>query len=57
MGASRPFLYGEPPVYAFHGPTDGPFNPKAVTQASWVRDKPQRKKPMFDTASNGSVCA
>ncbi|KAF9893664.1 hypothetical protein FE257_009832 [Aspergillus nanangensis] len=43
-GSSPPFLYGTPSSYNFHGPTDRPFNPKAVTQASWTRP-PSKEKP------------
>ncbi|KAH8424796.1 uncharacterized protein LDX57_002539 [Aspergillus melleus] len=49
-GSSPPFLYGAPSAYSFHGPTDHPFNPKAVTQASWTRpkSKPQPKGPLVN---------
>ncbi|RMJ23577.1 hypothetical protein PHISP_05560 [Aspergillus sp. HF37] len=45
MGSSsRPFLYGP----SFHGPTERPFNPKAVTHASWAPKppKPQSQTPL-----------
>ncbi|KAL4780794.1 hypothetical protein BJX76DRAFT_337027 [Aspergillus varians] len=41
--SSPPFLYGPPGSYSFKGPTDSPFNPKAVTQASWTRPQPKPK--------------
>ncbi|KAB8278558.1 hypothetical protein BDV30DRAFT_203216 [Aspergillus minisclerotigenes] len=50
MGESPPFLYGTPSAYRFDGPTDRPFNPKAVTQASWTRppSKPKPKGPLVN---------
>ncbi|GIJ98469.1 hypothetical protein Aspvir_000586 [Aspergillus viridinutans] len=45
MGRSLPpFIYGPPSSHSFHGPTDRPFNPKAVTQASWTRPQPKPKQ-------------
>ncbi|GFF40870.1 hypothetical protein IFM58399_06070 [Aspergillus lentulus] len=45
MGRSLPpFLYGPASSHSFYGPTDRPFNPKAVTQASWTRPKPKPKQ-------------
>ncbi|KAG2012368.1 hypothetical protein GB937_007198 [Aspergillus fischeri] len=45
MGRSLPpFLYGPSSSHSFYGPTDRPFNPKAVTQASWTRPKPKPKQ-------------
>ncbi|KAJ5133132.1 hypothetical protein N7526_004497 [Penicillium atrosanguineum] len=45
MGKSEPpFLYDRPSTYNFHGPTDQGFNPKAVTQASRVREQPKPKQ-------------
>ncbi|PKX99057.1 uncharacterized protein P174DRAFT_447613 [Aspergillus novofumigatus IBT 16806] len=45
MGRSLPpFLYGPPSSHSFYGPTERPFNPKAVTQASWTRPKPKPKQ-------------
>jgi hypothetical protein len=44
MGKSPPFLYGPPDAFSFRGPTDPPFNPKAVTQASWTRPPPKKKQ-------------
>ncbi|KAL4760190.1 uncharacterized protein BDW70DRAFT_71971 [Aspergillus foveolatus] len=44
MGNSPPFLYGPPDAFSFRGPTDPPFNPKAVTQASWTRPPPKKKQ-------------
>ncbi|KAE8145982.1 hypothetical protein BDV25DRAFT_163419 [Aspergillus avenaceus] len=48
--SSPPFLYGNPTAYDFRGPTDRPFNPKAVTQASWTRpaSKPKPKGPLVN---------
>ncbi|KAJ5666478.1 uncharacterized protein N7477_008926 [Penicillium maclennaniae] len=44
MGRSEPpFLYDRPSTYNFHGPTDPGFNPKAVTQASRIREQPKPK--------------
>ena len=62
-GSSPPFLYGSQSAYNFYGPTDRPFNPKAVTQASWTRPqpKPKPKGPLVnfnrhpDSVSNGSL--
>ncbi|KAI9373850.1 hypothetical protein BJX61DRAFT_500996 [Aspergillus egyptiacus] len=42
--SSPPFLYAPPDAYSFKGPTDRPFNPKAVTQMSWTRPAPKSKK-------------
>ncbi|KAL4910081.1 hypothetical protein BDW74DRAFT_48020 [Aspergillus multicolor] len=42
--SSPPFLYGPPDAFSFKGPTDRPFNPKAVTQASWTRPPPKKKQ-------------
>ncbi|PKY01680.1 hypothetical protein P168DRAFT_312773 [Aspergillus campestris IBT 28561] len=42
-GSSPPFLYGSSSAYNFYGPTDRPYNPKAVTQASWTRPQPKPK--------------
>ncbi|KAL4893142.1 hypothetical protein BDV59DRAFT_202119 [Aspergillus ambiguus] len=49
-GSSPPFLYGPPSSHSFYGPTDRPFNPKAVTQASWTRppSKPKPKGPLIN---------
>ncbi|GES57153.1 hypothetical protein ATEIFO6365_0001044000 [Aspergillus terreus] len=49
-GSSPPFLYGPPASHSFYGPTDRPFNPKAVTEASWTRPapKPKPKGPLID---------
>ncbi|KAJ5123849.1 uncharacterized protein N7515_007674 [Penicillium bovifimosum] len=46
--SSPPFLYERPSAYSFKGPTDRGFNPKAVTEASWVRpaERPQQKGPL-----------
>ncbi|GFF22506.1 hypothetical protein IFM61606_08516 [Aspergillus udagawae] len=45
MGRSLPpFIYGPPSSHNFYGPTDRPFNPKAVTQASWTRPQPKPKQ-------------
>ncbi|KAL4918251.1 hypothetical protein BDW62DRAFT_70088 [Aspergillus aurantiobrunneus] len=46
--SSPPFLYGHPDAFSFKGPTDRPFNPKAVTQSSWTRfpSKPRKKGPL-----------
>ncbi|MCJ1251378.1 hypothetical protein MMC30_008611 [Trapelia coarctata] len=45
MGVEPPFLYDKPSKYSFVGPTDRPFNPKAVSQSSLTptatRPKPQ----------------
>ncbi|KKK23947.1 hypothetical protein P175DRAFT_0503054 [Aspergillus ochraceoroseus IBT 24754] len=41
--SSPPFLYSRPEAYRFKGPTDRPFNPKAVTKASWTRPVPKPK--------------
>ncbi|KAE8393615.1 hypothetical protein BDV23DRAFT_32595 [Aspergillus alliaceus] len=48
--SSPPFLYGTPSAYSFRGPNDRPFNPKAVTQASWTRppSKPKPKGPLVN---------
>ncbi|KAE8350622.1 hypothetical protein BDV28DRAFT_138733 [Aspergillus coremiiformis] len=48
--SSPPFLYGTPSAYSFRAPTDRPFNPKAVTQASWTRpsSKPKPKGPLVN---------
>ncbi|RHZ64440.1 uncharacterized protein CDV56_107210 [Aspergillus thermomutatus] len=45
--SSPPFLYGPSSSHSFYGPTDRPFNPKAVTEASWTRppSKPKQKGP------------
>ncbi|OJJ47156.1 hypothetical protein ASPZODRAFT_132109 [Penicilliopsis zonata CBS 506.65] len=47
--SSPPFLYRQANS-TFHGPTDRPFNPKAVTEASWTREepKPQPKGPLVN---------
>ncbi|EAW14116.1 uncharacterized protein ACLA_071490 [Aspergillus clavatus NRRL 1] len=48
MGRSLPpFMYGASTSHAFYGPTDRPFNPKAVTESSWARptSKPKQKGP------------
>ncbi|KAF7125767.1 hypothetical protein CNMCM5793_002060 [Aspergillus hiratsukae] len=42
--SSPPFLYGPPSSNSFYGPTDRPFNPKAVTEASWTRPQPKPKQ-------------
>ncbi|KAL4978473.1 hypothetical protein BDW66DRAFT_129638 [Aspergillus desertorum] len=42
--SSPPFLYGSPDAFSFRGPTDPPFNPKAVTQASWTRPPAKKKQ-------------
>ncbi|KAL2872769.1 uncharacterized protein BJX67DRAFT_369299 [Aspergillus lucknowensis] len=42
--SSAPFLYGHPDAFTFEGPTDRPFNPKAVTESSWTRPAPKRKQ-------------
>lgn len=49
-GSSPPFLYGPPASHSFYGPTDRPFNPKVVTQASWTRPapKPKPKGPLIN---------
>ncbi|KAL6237286.1 hypothetical protein BDW75DRAFT_85403 [Aspergillus navahoensis] len=48
--SSPPFLYGPPDAFSFRGPTDPPFNPKAVTQASWTRppSKKKQKGPLIN---------
>ncbi|KAJ5081849.1 hypothetical protein NUU61_010113 [Penicillium alfredii] len=42
--SSPPFLYDRPSTYSFYGPTDRGFNPKAATQASWIREQPKPKQ-------------
>ncbi|PWY74382.1 hypothetical protein BO70DRAFT_412698 [Aspergillus heteromorphus CBS 117.55] len=47
---SPPFLYDHVSHNRFYGQPEAPFNPKAVTQASWTRPepKPQPKAPYVD---------
>ncbi|KAL3462912.1 hypothetical protein BJX64DRAFT_258412 [Aspergillus heterothallicus] len=51
MGNSTPpYMYGHPDDFRFKGPTDRPFNPRAVTEASWTRPapKPKHKGPLVN---------
>ncbi|GLA46089.1 hypothetical protein CBS63078_2609 [Aspergillus niger] len=47
------FLYGYASSNRFYGSPEPPFNPKAVTQASWTRPepKPELKGPLVDHAN------
>ena len=55
------FLYGYASSNRFYGSPEPPFNPKAVTQASWTRPepKPELKGPLVDHANTlpDVVCA
>lgn len=55
------FLYGYASSNRFYGSPEPPFNPKAVTQASWTRPepKPELKGPLVDHANtlHDVVCA
>ncbi|KAL3489840.1 hypothetical protein BJX62DRAFT_147738 [Aspergillus germanicus] len=48
--SSPPYMYGHPDAFRFKGPTDRPFNPKAVTESSWTRPapKPKPKGPLVN---------
>ena len=51
MAANPPFIYDRPSAYSFNGPTDRDFNPRAVTQASWVppaRQTPKKDGPLIN---------
>ena len=52
--SSPPFLYDRPSSHSFYGPTERPFNPRAVTQASRTRSPPkaQPKGPLLDVNVN-----
>ncbi|RAK96251.1 uncharacterized protein BO80DRAFT_468732 [Aspergillus ibericus CBS 121593] len=51
---SPPFLYDYPSSTRFYSQPEIPFNPKAVTQASWTRPapKPEVKGPLVDLNSH-----
>ncbi|KAL2820413.1 hypothetical protein BJX63DRAFT_380744 [Aspergillus granulosus] len=48
--SSPPYMYGHPDAFKFKGPTDRPFNPKAVTESSWTRPapKPRPRGPLVN---------
>jgi hypothetical protein len=57
--SSPPYMYGHPDAFRFKGPTDRPFNPKAVTESSWTRPapKPKPKGPLVNFNRHpDSVC-